>query len=366
MRDLARGYRRSGGDGGQAAPEPGELSALDRVIVEADVDLAAIVFTSGSTGQPKGVMISHRNIACNTADIVAYLGLVPSDRVLCVLPMSYCFGASLLHTHLSVGGSVVLASSFMFPERVLDELESTGCTGIAGVPSTYQILLRKTNFARERFPALRWLQQAGGRLPGPFLREVAPGLPGRWRLFVMYGQTEATARLSYLPPERLDDKFGSIGRGLPSTRLEVISPTGEPVTPGSDQVGEIVASGGNIARGYFRDPEETVRYFRDGKLYTGDMARVDADGFIYIMGRAREFIKCMGNRVGAKEIEEIIAEHPGVIEAAVIGVPHELLGEAPWAFVVPDGPAMLTAGAGHCTLQQPTAQLQGAPEGRDC
>ena len=339
-------------------PGPGDLSGLDRVIVNADVDLAAIVFTSGSTGQPKGVMISHRNIACNTADIVAYLGLAPSDRVLAVLPLSYCYGASLLHTHLSVGGSVVLAGSFMFPERVLDELESTSCTGFAGVPSTYQILLRKTNFKRRRFPALRWLQQAGGRLPGPFLRELRQVLPDV-RLFVMYGQTEATARLSYLAPEQLDAKFGSIGRGLPSTRLEVISPSGDPITPGSDQIGEIVASGGNIARGYYRDPEETARYFRDGKLYTGDMARVDADGFIYIVGRARDFIKCMGNRVGAKEIEEIIMEHPGVIEAAVIGVPHELLGEAPWAFVVLDGSATVTPEQviAHCNSRLPNYKV---------
>ena len=116
----------------------------------------------------------------------------------------------------------------------------------------------------------------------------------------MYGQTEATARLSYLPPDRLDDKLGSIGRGLPHTRLEVLRPDGTPVQPGSDEVGEIVASGENVTLGYWGDPEETGRYFRDGKLYTGDMARVDADGFIFIVERARDFIKAMGYRVGAK------------------------------------------------------------------
>ena len=133
----------------------------------------------------------------------------------------------------------------------------------------------------------------------------------------MYGQTEATARLSYLPPERLDDKLGSIGRGLPHTRLEVLRPDGTPVTPGSDEVGEIVASGENITLGYWDDPEETGRYFRDGKLYTGDMARVDADGFIFIVERARDFIKAMGYRVGPKEIEEVLAEMPEIVEAAV-------------------------------------------------
>ena len=150
----------------------------------------------------------------------------------------------------------------------------------------------------------------------------------------MYGQTEATARLSYLPPERLADKLGSIGQGLPHTRLEVLKPDGAAVRPGSDEVGEIVARGGNITPGYWNDREETARYFRDGKLYTGDMARVDEDGFLFILERSRDFIKAMGNRVSPKEVEEVIAELPQVVETAVIGVPHEIWGEAIHAFVV--------------------------------
>ncbi len=295
-------------------------------------DPAAIMFTSGSTGESKGVVVTHRNIECNTRDIVAYLGLSPADRTMVVLPFYYCYGTSLLHTHLMVGASLVLNNGFMFPEKVLDEMEQKNCTGFAGVPSTYQILLRKTRFARRNFPALRWLQQAGGKLPNPFIREIRQAFP-HVKFFTMYGQTEATARLSYLPPDRLAGKLGSIGRGLPHTRLEVLKEDGSPVRPGSEEIGEIVASGDNITLGYWNDPEETRRYFRDGKLYTGDLARVDADGYIFIVERGRDFIKAMGNRVSPKEIEEVLCEMPEIVEAAVIGVPDEIWGEAVKAYL---------------------------------
>ncbi len=328
-------------DGETPAVRAKDISALDRIVIDPDSDLAAIMFTSGSTGQPKGVMVTHRNIGTNTNDIVSYLGLTEEDCVLAVLPFSYCFGLSLLHTHLRVGASVVLCSSFMFPEKVLDELEAKECTGFAGVPSSYQILLRRTHFAQRQFPALRWLQQAGGRLPAPLVKELRAAQPNV-KIFIMYGQTEATARLSYLPPELLDIKQGSIGRGLPSTKLEVIREDGKPVCPGSEEVGEIVASGPNITHGYWNDPEETAKFFRGCKLYTGDMARVDGDGFIYIVDRARDFIKSMGNRVSPQEIEEIIASHPDVLHVAVIGIPDELWGEAIAAYVVPRKPGVVT------------------------
>jgi long-chain acyl-CoA synthetase len=279
------------------------------------------------------VMVSHRNIECNTRDIVRYMGLTSSDRAMVVLPFNYCFGLSLLHSHLTVGGSLVLNNQFMYPEKVLEEMVARECTGLAGVPSTYQILLRKSRFTQMRFPALRWLQQAGGRLENPFIKEIIEAFPSV-KYYLMYGQTEATARLSYLPPDRLADKLGSVGTGLPSTQLQVLREDGTPVVPGSDQVGEIVASGPNITLGYWHDPEETARYFRNGRLYTGDLARVDADGFIYIVERDREMIKSGGNRVSAREVEKTIAEMPAVVEVAVIGVSHDLLGEAIKAFVV--------------------------------
>ncbi|QHI69774.1 class I adenylate-forming enzyme family protein [Tichowtungia aerotolerans] len=296
-------------------------------------DLASIMFTSGSTGTAKGVMVTHRNIECNSRDIIQYLDLTPSDRVMAVLPLHYCFGASLLHTHLMAGGSVVLNNQFMYPESVLDDMEKWECTGLAGVPSTYQILLRKTSLRQRNLPKLRWFQQAGGKLPNPFISEILESFSAA-RFFLMYGQTEATARLSYLPPERLTDKLGSIGKGLPSTRLEVLQKDGRPVCWGSDEIGEIVASGDNITKGYWADEAETAKFFRNGKLYTGDLARVDSDGFIFVQDRARDFIKTGGKRVGAKEVEDVICELKEIIEAAIIGVPHETMGEMLKAYLV--------------------------------
>jgi len=335
--------------------EPGHIPPAE---VDPGRDLAAIMFTSGSTGEPKGVMVSHRNIQCNTQDVAEYLALTPQDRVMVVLPFYYCYGASLLHTHLAAGGSLVVNNRFLFPETVLEEMIEKQCTGMAGVPSTYQILLRRSSLARREFPALRWVQQAGGKLPDPFIRELLLALP-HVQAFIMYGQTEATARLSYLPPERLDDKLGSIGRGLPNTRLEVLRDDGRPVRGGSDEVGQIVASGGNITAGYWRDPEETGRYFRDGKLFTGDMARVDEDGYIFLVERARDFIKAMGNRVSPKEIEDVISQLPQVVEVAVVGVPHEIFGEAIRAFVACTTPGGLSVDdvQSQCRRQLPNYKV---------
>src|SRR5438309_5857841 len=297
-------------------------------------DLASLMFTSGSTGLPKGVMVTHRNIECNSRDIIAYMGLSPDDKVMVVLPFHYCFGLSLLHTHLMAGGSVVLNNEFkLFPEAMLQEMQRKECTGFAGVPSTYQILLRNSRFRQMSFPRLRWFQQAGGRLPNPCIQEILRSFP-QVSYFLMYGQTEATARLSYLPPVRLADKLGSIGQGLLSTKLEVLKADGSPVAPESDETGEIVAAGDNITLGYWNDAVETSKFFRNGRLYTGDIARVDADGFIFIVEREREMIKSGGNRVGAKEVEEVIAEIPEIIEVAVVGTADEQLGEAITAFVV--------------------------------
>ena len=328
-------------------------------LIEPARDLAALMFTSGSTGSPKGVMVTHRNIECNGQDIVSYMALKPDDRVMVVLPFHYCFGASLLHTHLLAGGTVVLDNDFrLYPENVLQEMQRRECTGLAGVPSTYQILLRRSRFREMEFPKLRWFQQAGGKLPNACIREVLDTFP-RVRYFLMYGQTEATARLSYLPPDRIRDKLGSIGIGLPSTKLEVLRADGIPVSPGSQETGEIVATGDNIAAGYWNDPAETLRFFRNGRLYTGDIARVDADGFIFIVERERELIKSGGNRVSAKEVEDVIAEMPEVVEVAVLGIPHEILGEGICAFVVAGSPATITPNAvrGHCQRRLPAFKV---------
>jgi long-chain acyl-CoA synthetase len=293
--------------------------------------LAALMFTSGSTGKPRGVMISHANIIANTESIIEYLSLTEHDRILAVLPFHYCFGASLLHTHLRVGGSLVVEPQFVYPEVVLERMLETGCTGFAGVPSHFQILLRSSSLRKKNFPQLRYVQQAGGCLPKPFLSDLRQALP-RTQIFVMYGQTEATARLSYLPPGRLDAKLGSIGKGIPGVRLRVLDERGEEVRPGV--VGEIVAEGRNVGQGYWRAPEESASTFRDGRLYTGDLATVDEDGFLYIVDRAKDFLKCRGERVSCLQLEEKLLECADLLEAAVVGVPDGILGEAVKAFVV--------------------------------
>jgi len=250
-------------------------------------DLAALMFTSGSTGKPRGVMVSHANIMANTDSIIQYLGLTERDRIMTVLPFHYCFGTSLLHTHLRVGGSLVIDLLFMYPEKILQRMLDAECTGFAGVPSHFQILLRTSSLRKKNFPSLRYVQQAGGHLAPNFIRELQEALP-QTQVFIMYGQTEATARLSYLPPEFLDTKLGSIGKGMPGVKLRVLNESGEKVRPG--EVGEIVAEGKNVTRGYWRAPQESAASFRDGKLYTGDLATVDEEGFIYVVDRAKDFL----------------------------------------------------------------------------
>lgn len=298
-------------------------------------DLAALMFTSGSTGTPRGVMISHRNIIANTNSIVEYLRLTETDRMMAVLPFHYCFGTSLLHTHLRVGASLVIDLRFMYPEEILKRMVETECTGFAGVPSHYNVLIRSSSMRKISFPKLRYVQQAGGRLAEPCLRELRTILPTT-DIIVMYGQTEATARLSYLPPEFLDAKLGSIGKGIPGVTLRVLGENGRCVEPG--EMGEIVAEGDNIAQGYWRAPDESANTFRAGRLYTGDLATVDKDGFIYVLDRAKDFLKCAGKRVSCKQIEEHMFRYPGLVDVAVVGMPDDLTGEAVKAFVVPSKP----------------------------
>jgi acyl-CoA synthetase (AMP-forming)/AMP-acid ligase II len=293
--------------------------------------LAVMLFTSGSTGKPKGVMLSHHNIKWNTDSIVEYLSLTGKDRMMVVLPFSYCYGASWLHTLIRVGGQCVLNNRFMFPGKVLEEINEKACTGFAGVPSTFQILLRRSPLKRMRFPTLRFVAQAGGKLTNPFIEELMETLPDT-EICIMYGQTEATARLSYLPPDLLNAKLGSCGKGIPRTKLEVLNSTGKSVKSG--EIGEVVASGGNIMMGYWNDPEGTAKVLKNGKLHTGDLAVVDDDGFIYIVDRQKEIIKSGGHRISPREVEATIARIPEVVEVGVIGVMDDLLGEAVKAYVV--------------------------------
>jgi long-chain acyl-CoA synthetase len=296
---------------------------------------AEIIFTSGSTGVPKGVMISHKNLIANTDSIITYLKLTQDDRMLVVLPFYYCYGLSLLHTHLRVGGSIVMNNSFIFLGSIINNLIDYRCTGFAGVPSHFQILLRKSdNFKTTKFPDLKYVTQAGGKLAPIFIDEFRNSHP-EITFFVMYGQTEATARLSYLPPELYEAKKGSMGKGIPGVELRVVNETGRNIKPG--EIGEVIARGDNIMLGYFADEEGTRNTIRNGWLYTGDLGTVDKDGYIFLTARKKEIIKVGGKRISPKEIEAVILELPEVVDCTIEGVEDELLGEALKATIVVRG-----------------------------
>lgn len=293
---------------------------------------AQIIFTSGSTGRPMGVVLSHRNIISNTNSIIKYLKLNENDIMEVVLPFYYCYGLSLLHTHLRVGGSLVLNNNFILTATVIKDINQYKCTGFAGVPSHFQILLRKSpNFKKTEFPDLRYVTQAGGKLHTVFIEEFINSFPDI-HFYVMYGQTEATARLSYLDYKELDHKIGSIGKGIPDVKLQVVDEENNPVKPG--EIGEIIAQGENIMLGYYNDLENTKKVIRNGWLYTGDMGTTDSEGYIYLTARKKEIIKIMGKRVSPKEIEEVLVSFPDVVDCTVELIHDNITGEGLKATVV--------------------------------
>jgi long-chain acyl-CoA synthetase len=313
---------------------------------------ASIVYTSGSTGRPRGVIQTHRNLEANTRSIVEYLGLGADDRALSILPLFYCFGKSILQTHLCAGGSVYFDHRFSFPRVVLEALGQQRCTGFYGVPLTFELIKRQADPRGLALSSLRYVAQAGGAMHPETVRWVRAAFAPA-QLYVMYGQTEATARLSYLPPDRAADKEGSIGRGIPGVSLKIANEAGVELPAG--EVGEIWARGDNITPGYFRDPRATAQILCDGWLRTGDLGRRDAEGFIFLTGRAKQILKIGGHRVSALEIEQVLAGHPDVLETAVVGVGDPLGGEAAAAFVVLRAGASLTEPAlrAYCRAVMP-------------
>ena len=296
-------------------------------------DLAAIVYTSGSTGRPKGVMLTHKNLCTNTASIVSYLKLQESDRIMAVLPFYYVYGKTLLNTHFMVGGSVVLNNRFAFPNSVIKDMAEKEVTGFAGVPSTFAILLNRSVFSKTPVPSLRYITQAGGAMAPALTRRLIECL-GNVSLYIMYGATEASARLAYLPPERLlKDKLGSIGIPIPGVEITIRDNGGKILRPG--EVGNICACGENIMQGYWKDQDETGKALKPWGLVTGDLGHRDEEGFIYLTGRKKDMLKIGGERVSPKEIEDAIMESGLVHEVAVISHYDEFLSEVPEAFVVP-------------------------------
>lgn len=294
--------------------------------------LAEILFTSGSTGIPKGVMLSHLNLRSNTDSILSYLKLSSADSMLLVLPLYYCYGLSILHTHLKVGASIVFNNNFILMGTVIDNLIKYECSGFAGVPSHFQMLLRKSQtFKNTTFPHLRYVTQAGGKLHEAFIKEFTLAFPSVC-FYVMYGQTEATARLTYLAPSSLKTKIGSIGKPISGVSLNIVDENNKRVKNG--EIGEIIVKGNNIMIGYLNDLKGTNETLRDGWLHTGDLGRIDEDGFVFLIGRKKNIIKIGGERISAKEIEEVIVSIPEIIDCTVLAIGDELLGEAIKAKVV--------------------------------
>jgi acyl-CoA synthetase (AMP-forming)/AMP-acid ligase II len=296
-----------------------------------DIDLASLVYTSGSTGKPKGVTLTHLNIVSNTRSIVNYLHLTENDRIMVVLPFYYIYGKSLLNTHFYSNGSVVIDNRFAFPNVILQTMQKTDITGFSGVPSTFMILLNKSVVKKQNFPSLRYVTQAGGAMAPAIQKEVVNAFKPA-KLYVMYGATEASARLSYLEPEDLTRKWGSIGKAIPNVELAIADDQGNRQPAGVE--GHIVARGSNMMQGYWNDPKETEKVLRNGWYYTGDIGKKDEEGFFYVVGRTKDMIKVGGERVSSKEVEEAILELKQVHEVAVIGIADEYLGEAIKAFIV--------------------------------
>lgn len=306
-------------------------TAVDLAGVPASDSLAAIIYTSGTTGEPKGVMLSHFNLRSNTESILAYLELCETDSIVNILPFYYSYGNSILHTHLAVGGRLILENSLVYPHKVLETMAAEKVTGFSGVPSTFALLLSRTQLTDYDLSAVRYMTQAGGPMPPANQIRLTEALP-HMKMFIMYGQTEASARLSYLPPGKFLEKNGSVGIPIPGVTLDIRNPAGEPVSIG--ETGEIWARGPNIMMGYWKNPQKTGTVLQDGWLKTGDMARFDEDHYIYIIGRNSEMIKVGANRISPKEIEEVISEIEGIEEAAAVGVDDDILGQVVKAVIV--------------------------------
>jgi len=293
-------------------------------------ELASIIYTSGTTGRPKGVMLSHGNLAANAAAIISYLGITSADRGLCVLPFHFSYGNSVLHSHLLAGAELVLEDNLAYPHLTVQRLQDDGITGFAGVPSTFALLLGRCNLREFNLVRLRYLTQAGGAMPRPLIERLRGELP-KVDLYIMYGQTEATARLTYLPPAQLTNKLGSVGIAVPGVEIDV-KLDGRSVPAG--EIGEICARGASIMQGYWNDTTATHEVLRDGWLRTGDLGHRDEDGFLYIDGRSVDMIKVGAFRVSPQEIEEVVAAVPGVEEVCAAAMPDELLGQAVKVVVV--------------------------------
>jgi long-chain acyl-CoA synthetase len=319
-----------GGEDDPLAPRAARDDAGSCAAAGADTP-AMILFTSGTTGAPKGVVLTQGNLRANALGIVESLRLTADDSVMAVLPFSYAYGNSVLLSHLCCGARVVIQRGFGFPLAVVETMVRERVTGFAGVPSTYSLLLARVRLADFDLGALRYVTQAGGPMPASLTQRLVAALPGK-QVFLMYGQTEATARLTCLPAHRLADKPGSVGLPLRGVQLQIRDATG--ATRAAGEIGELWARGPNVMAGYWRNEAATSQAIVDGWLRTGDVGHFDAEGFLYLVGRRSDIIKVGAHRVHPQDVEDVLAELPEVSDSAVVGIGDEILGEVVKAFVV--------------------------------
>lgn len=304
-----------------------------------DQDLACLIYTSGSTGDPKGVMSAHCNVVFAATSITTYLQNVPEDIVICLSPLSFDYGLYQLLMVFKFGGTLVLEKGFTYPVQVLKRMEAERVTGFPGVPTIFAILLNM-DLSGYDLSSLRYITNTAAALPPSHIKKIGELFP--WAtMYSMYGLTE-TKRTLYLPPEQLPHRPGSVGIAIPGTEVWLEDEAGNRLGPG--QIGELVIRGGHVMRGYWENPEATAKRYRPGPIpgervcYSGDLFRMDEEGFFYFVGRGDDIIKSRGEKVAPKEVENVLYDLPGVVEAAVIGVPDPILGEAIKAFVVTNNP----------------------------
>jgi long-chain acyl-CoA synthetase len=308
-----------------------------------DTDLAALVYTSGSTGEPKGVMLTHRNLTSAAASIAQYLKLTDADVILSVLPLAFTYGLGQVTTAFHVGATLVIERSFTYPRVILDTIRRERVTGLPIVPTMATLLLQH-DLRALRLSSLRYITNAAAALSTVKLQQLQAALP-RVSFYSMYGQTECQ-RVSYLPPALIADHPDSVGVPIPGTDAFVVDDHGQPVPAGV--VGELVVRGPHVMKGYWKQPVATSDALRPGPggatvLYTGDLFRMDADGLLYFVERKDGMIKSRGEKVAPRQVEAIIARLNGVADVAVYGVPDNVTGEAVVAAVVPVPGASLTA-----------------------
>ncbi|MEW6445890.1 MAG: acyl-CoA ligase (AMP-forming), exosortase A system-associated [Pseudomonadota bacterium] len=322
-------------------------------------DLAALLYTSGSTGQPKGVALTHRNLLAGAASVADYLDIRPEDRVLAALPFSFDYGLSQLTVAFQRGASV-LPLDYLLPRDLHKAVTLHGISVLAGVPTLWQQLATQDWLGE--LCSLRVLTNSGGRMPRPVIARLRAALP-QARLYLMYGLTEAF-RSTWLPPEELDRRPDSIGKAIPNAEVMVLRPDGTPCAP--HEPGELVHRGPTVALGYWNDPERTAERYRsiphrmDGRphpelaVWSGDRVRMDEEGFIYFIGRDDDMLKTSGYRISPTEIEDVLYASGMVREAAAVGLEDEALGQRIIAVVTPEHADLDTqALLNHCRVNMP-------------